>query len=146
MLSHPTNFRHSLIFLSIWEIPVLKWVFFWTPPHFWALALYRAGDYAKAGVPMLPVVAGRAETRRQILIYSLLLVPMTLVPWLTGLASLVYGIGAGALGGLFIFSALKVYRAEADDRPAKQMFGYSILYLFLLFTLLSVERAMGWSG
>ena len=122
-------------------------IFFWTPPHFWALALYRARDYADAGVPMLPVVAGPRETRRQILLYTMILVPLTLVPAFTSLAGSLYGIGAGVLGACFLVSAWRVWRAsEADDSPAKRMFAFSILYLFLLFALLLGERASGWSG
>ncbi|MDP6708996.1 MAG: heme o synthase [Alphaproteobacteria bacterium] len=122
-------------------------IFFWTPPHFWALALYRARDYANAGVPMLPVVAGDKETRRQILLYSLILVPLSLVPAFTGLAGSAYGIGAGLLGTGLLLQAGQVWRAGAgDEAPAKRLFAYSILYLFLLFSLLLAERAMGWSG
>ena len=122
-------------------------IFFWTPPHFWALALYRARDYADAGVPMLPVVAGPRETKRQILLYSLILVPLTLTPAFTDLASVAYGTGAGALGACFLISAWRVRRADdGDEAPAKRMFAFSILYLFLLFALLLGERAVGWSG
>jgi protoheme IX farnesyltransferase len=122
-------------------------IFFWTPPHFWALALVRAGDYAQAGVPMLPVTAGAAETRRQILLYSLLLVPLTLAPCATGLASAAYGVGAGVLGAGFLAMAAQVYRAgDGEHGPARRLFGFSILYLFLLFALLLGERLAGWSG
>jgi protoheme IX farnesyltransferase len=121
-------------------------IFMWTPPHFWALALFRSSDYAKVGVPMLPVVAGKLETRRQIVIYSVLLFPVTLLPWYLGLAGAVYGISACVLGGLFILASIRVWRDHAGDgneRPAKQMFGYSILYLFLLFALLLGEGIVG---
>jgi len=119
-------------------------IFFWTPPHFWALSLYRADDYARAGVPMLPVVAGAAETRRQILIYSVILVPLTLAPWLTGLAAAVYGVGAAILGAAFLSMAVQVWRGGDDaDAPARRLFGFSILYLFLLFALLLAERLVG---
>jgi protoheme IX farnesyltransferase len=122
-------------------------IFFWTPPHFWALALYRARDYAEAGVPMLPVVAGPRETKRQILLYSSILVPLTLAPAFTDLASVAYGIGAGLLGACFLAAAWRVWRAsEGNEAPAKRMFAFSILYLFLLFALLLGERALGWSG
>ncbi len=125
-------------------LPVLLFaiVFMWTPPHFWALALYRSGEYEKAGVPMLPVVAGDAATRRQILIYSALLWPLTLAPTVLGLAGWVYGGGALALGGIFMAMALRVWRVRAE-RPAMQLFAYSILYLFLLFALLLVEHGLG---
>ncbi len=115
-------------------------IFMWTPPHFWALALCRDGDYAKAGIPMLPVVAGRAETRRQILIYTLLLVPLSLTPVLLGTAGALYALVVSAMGAGFIVLALRVLR-EPGERSAQRMFGYSILYLFVLFAMLIVERA-----
>ncbi len=115
-------------------------IFMWTPPHFWALALCRDGDYAKAGIPMLPVVAGKAETRRQILIYTLLLVPLSLTPVLLGTAGVLYALVVSAMGAGFIVLALRVLR-EPGGRSARRMFGYSILYLFVLFAMLIVERA-----
>ena len=114
-------------------------IFVWTPPHFWALALYRDIDYAKAKVPMLPVVAGRAATKRQILAYSLVLA-------LLGTAGAVYGAVAAVMGLCFVLLALAVLRSADDskgDRPARQLFGFSILYLFVIFTLLIVDRAPG---
>jgi protoheme IX farnesyltransferase len=120
-------------------------IFMWTPPHFWALALYKDVEYAKAGVPMLPVVAGKAETRRQILIYALLLWPVTLAPWLLGTAGLVYGATALLMGGLFVWQAWRVY-LERSERSARQMFGLSILYLFVLFTALIVDAGTGGAG
>lgn len=115
-------------------------IFLWTPPHFWALALYRRGDYDKAGVPMLPVVAGDAATRRQILLYSLVLVPATLAPVAIGLSGLVYGVGALGLGACFIAGAVAVWR-ETGEAAARRLFPFSILYLFLLFTLLVVDKS-----
>jgi heme o synthase len=120
-------------------------IFFWTPPHFWALALYRAGDYAKAGVPMMPVVAGRRETKRQMLLYTLILWPLALAPTLMGVAGYVYGAAAVLLSLLFTLAAVKV-RHDETDAAAKRMFGFSILYLFLLFALLAVDRAPGLAG
>jgi protoheme IX farnesyltransferase len=117
-------------------------IFLWTPPHFWALALYRCGDYAAAGVPMLPVVAGARETRRQILIYTLLLVPVSAMPVLIGFVGWIYGIAAAVLGAVFIAAAISVWFDETD-RSAKRMFGFSILYLFVLFASLIVDAAMG---
>jgi protoheme IX farnesyltransferase len=114
-------------------------IFMWTPPHFWALALYRAGDYAKAGIPMLPVVAGKPATRRQIVLYSALLVPLTLTPWMLDLAGAVYGIGTAALGAVFFALALLVW-FDDGEKFARRLFGFSILYLFLLFALLVVDR------
>ncbi len=115
-------------------------IFMWTPPHFWALALCRDGDYAKAGIPMLPVVAGRAETRRQILIYTLLLMPLSLAPVALGTVGVLYGTVVTVMGAGFVALALKVLR-EHGVRFARRMFGYSILYLFVLFAMLIVERA-----
>jgi len=129
--------------VSLASIALFAMIFMWTPPHFWALALYRSKDYARAGVPMLPVVAGRRETKRQILYYALLLVPVTLAPWALGVVGRCYGIAALALGALFVICALRVYREddEGHDRAARQMFGFSILYLFLLFALMIVDCA-----
>ncbi len=123
-------------------------IFLWTPPHFWALALYRSGDYARAGIPMLPVVAGRAVTKRQMLAYTLALVPVSLVPWALGAAGLLYAAGAGILGLVFVASAVAVLREAdaAEDRRARQMFGFSILYLFLIFALLLVDALLGFRG
>ena len=118
-------------------------IFMWTPPHFWALALYRARDYEAAGVPMLPVVAGPDETRRQILIYSVLLVPLACVPTLTGLGGLAYAIVSVVLGAVFLALAIEVWRhrdVATGDKAAKRLFGFSILYLFLLFAVLLVEH------
>jgi len=119
-------------------------IFLWTPPHFWALSLLRSGEYARAGIPMLPVVAGRAETKRQILLYTGVLAPVSLAPWLLGYAGLLYGIVAVAAG---VFLALLAYRvwAAPEGRPAdlaaRRLFGFSILYLFALFAGLLVDRA-----
>ena len=116
-------------------------IFFWTPPHFWALALYRSGDYARAGVPMLPVVAGREATKRQMLFYTLVLLPLVLAPYALGVAGPVYAIGTFLLGSWFVGCAWRVLREpeRAGDRQARRMFGVSILYLFLVFTLLLVD-------
>lgn len=123
-------------------------IFLWTPPHFWALALYRSGDYARAGVPMMPVVAGRASTKRQMLAYTLILLPVSLTPYLLGGAGLVYATGAALLGLLFIASAVRVIREPeaAEDKAAKAMFGFSILYLFLIFALLLADVLLGLGG
>jgi protoheme IX farnesyltransferase len=115
-------------------------IFFWTPPHFWALALNRSDDYAKAGVPMLPVVAGVHETKRQMLLYTLVLWPVSVAPWLLGVAGAVYGAGALALSALFTACALRVCR-DTGDRAARLMFGFSVLYLLLIFSLLLVDHA-----
>ena len=119
-------------------------IFFWTPPHFWALALFRSGDYGRAGIPMLPVVAGRRATKAQMLVYTMLLLPLTVSPYFFGATGLVYGAGAAVLGLLFIASAVGVWREpdDAGDRQARKMFGFSILYLFLLFALLLADLAV----
>ena len=128
--------------ISLVSVALFTIIFLWTPPHFWALALYRSDDYARAGVPMLPVTAGDAETRRQILLYSLLLVPATLAPWALGAVGLIYLGGALLLGGVFLAGAVAV-RRETGDSAAKRLFGYSIAYLFLLFALMILDRASG---
>ena len=125
--------------VSVDSVVLFLIIFMWTPPHFWALALYREGDYAKAGVPMLPVVAGPAETRRQILIYTLLLVPLTFAPVVLGTVGLVYGAVAAIAGAYFTWLAVQIVRT-ASDRAAKRMFGFSILYLFVLFAALIAEH------
>jgi len=121
-------------------------IFFWTPPHFWALALLKKEDYARAGVPMLPNVAGDDETRKQILIYSFILVPLGIAPTLFGFAGLAYGFASGALGIVFLAMAFDVWRRRdgaAADSAARRLFAFSILYLFLLFAILLVEPAFG---
>ncbi len=117
-------------------------IFMWTPPHFWALALFRRDDYRVAGVPMLPVVAGERATKWQMLVYTILLFPITLLPAYFGAAGPVYLTGALVLGALFVGLSVMVLRAaEGDYAWAKRMFGFSILYLFLLFALLAAEQA-----
>jgi protoheme IX farnesyltransferase len=131
--------------LSLEPILLFLIIFFWTPPHFWALSLYRAEEYARAGVPMLPVVAGELTTRRQILLYTLILVPLGVAPWLLGYAGMFYGATALLTGAVMIALACQVYRErQPDDRASKQLFGFSVLYLFLLFAVLLIER--GWDG
>ena len=120
-------------------------IFLWTPPHFWALALYRSEDYARVGVPMLPVVAGSDETRRQIWVYSLILVPLALVPALMGLAGLAYLVTAAMAGAWFLRLAWAVYRDRegvAGNACARRLFKFSILYLFALFAVLLSEHAV----
>ena len=116
-------------------------VFFWTPPHFWALSLYRRDDYLRANLPMLPVTHGEDETRRQILLYSLVLVPVTLALAPLGLAGPLYWGPAAAMGGLFIHFALRL-RRTASIPHAVRLFHFSILYLFLLFVLLTADAAV----
>ena len=121
-------------------------IFMWTPPHFWALALLRVRDYERAGVPMMPVVKGEDETRRQILIYSLILAPLGCVPAIVGLGGGLYTVAAGFLGAFFVMFAYACYseRVGPDaERAAKNLFAYSVLYLFLLFAVLLVEQGFG---
>jgi len=127
--------------VSMASVVLFAIIFFWTPPHFWSLALYRAGDYEKAGIPMLPVVAGPAVTRRQILVYSILMLPLTLLPWGMGFAGAVYGVGAAALGLVFIGGAISILIAKTDA-AARWMFRFSILYLALIFGLLVADHAL----
>ncbi len=115
-------------------------IFLWTPPHFWALALFRSEDYTRAGVPMLPVVRGEAETRRQIILYAVIVALAGTAPLATGLGGLVYGATAIGLGVWFVVLAFRVYRNDAQSRgPEKRLFGFSILYLFALFAALLGE-------
>ncbi|MFK4873729.1 heme o synthase [Novosphingobium sp. ZW T3_23] len=128
-------------------MPVLLFaiIFFWTPPHFWALALFVKSDYAKVGIPMMPVVAGEKATRQQILIYAVLLLPLSVLPWWIGGTGAIYGISAIALSTLFLALSIRVglrERSGAEDtmKPEKQLFAYSVLYLFALFAVLVVDR------
>ena len=116
-------------------------IFMWTPPHFWALALVRNEDYQRANIPMMPVVAGAPETRRQILIYAALLAPLGVLPTLIGMSSVFYGLLAGALGANFIRLSWQLFRQPSDD-AARRLFGFSIIYLFLLFLALVVDQAL----
>jgi protoheme IX farnesyltransferase len=126
-------------------------IFIWTPPHFWSLALWANDDYRRAGVPMLPVVAGAKETRRQILLYTVVLVPLTLVPFAMGFSGVPYGVTAGLLGLVFLERVFRVVTDKQDaqgnsqsgDAPAKTAFKYSVLYLFVLFAMLAFDRLIG---
>jgi heme o synthase len=129
--------------LAIEPILLFLIIFFWTPPHFWALSLYRTEDYVRAGIPMLPVVAGATETRRQILLYTLVLAPLGTTPWLLGYAGPVYGVTATAMGAMMIALGLRVRRERVQYKASKQLFAFSILYLFLLFAMLLVDRMSG---
>jgi heme o synthase len=112
-------------------------ILLWTPPHFWALSLNRTDDYVRAGIPMLPVVAGRAETTRQILIYSVLLAPISVLPWALGFAGSIYAATAIVCGAILIVLAFQLRRsAEGDRRAAHRLFAFSIFYLFVLFAAL----------
>ncbi len=116
-------------------------IFMWTPPHFWALALFRAKDYEEAGVPMMPSTAGEKSTKWQMLFYTISLIPLTLAPYFLGMVGMVYLIGAIILNALFMISAVQVLREkEGEYKYAKRMFGYSILYLFLIFTVMMADK------
>jgi protoheme IX farnesyltransferase len=123
-------------------------IFLWTPPHFWALALNRVDDYARAGVPMLPVVSGSAATKRQILIYSAVLLPASVLPWVLGFAGAVYGMTAVICGAVLLMLAFRLSRSREADRPAAhRLFVFSITYLFVLFAALLVDhRGSPWSS
>jgi heme o synthase len=121
-------------------------IFVWTPPHFWALSLLRVDDYARARIPMLPVVAGLDETRRQIMIYSVLLMVTGVAPWFLGYAGAIYGATALIAGVIMVALAWRVWTERQGDRAveaAKRLFAYSILYLFVLFAVLLAEAGLG---
>jgi heme o synthase len=118
-------------------------IFLWTPPHFWALSISRTGEYSRAGIPMLPVVAGAAETKRQILIYCVLLVPISILPCVLGFAGAIYGATAGMSGATMILLAMLLCRSsDAEKGPAPRLFAFSILYLFILFATLLADAAV----
>ena len=129
--------------LSLEPLLLFLIIFAWTPPHFWALALYRATDYAKAGVPMLPVVSGIRHTQAQIQLYTLLMAAAAMAPVVIGMTGWLYGISAAVLNLLFLICSWRLYRSDESEleKPARQTFGFSILYLFALFTALIVDRA-----
>jgi protoheme IX farnesyltransferase len=132
--------------VSLDSVILFAIIFLWTPAHFWALALYRSRDYERAGVPMLPVVAGKDATRRQILVYAILTALAGLAPAYTGLGGMLYLIVAATTGAAFIYVAVLVYRrreAHAGDKAARGMFTYSLFYLFALFATLLVEHTIG---
>jgi heme o synthase len=121
-------------------------IFFWTPPHFWALALVKSRDYERAGVPMMPNTRGSARTRLEILLYSLLLAPLGVAPWLTGMAGRLYGAASLGLGAMLLALAVRVYRIRDGsdaNKAAMRLFWFTILYLFVLFGFLVVERGFG---
>ena len=131
--------------LSFEPILLFLIIFFWTPPHFWALALYRQQDFARAGIPMMPNVAGEVSTRWQIMLYTLTLVPLGIAPWLLGFAGPIYAAVSIVTGAIMLLLAWQVLRERAPaERASRNLFAFSILYLFLLFAVLLVER--GWGG
>jgi heme o synthase len=128
--------------LSIEPLLLFLIIFFWTPPHFWALALFRSDDYARAGVPMLPVTAGPDATRLQILLYTIVLVAVALAPWPLGYFDAVYGVVSLVLGAGMLWLSIDVYRfreGREAGRATRRLFAFSILYLFALFATLLLE-------
>ncbi|MHA6644126.1 heme o synthase [Mesorhizobium sp. A623] len=131
--------------VSLESIVLFLIIFLWTPPHFWALALFKADDYGRVGIPMMPNVAGEASTKRQIFAYALVLAPVAVLPSFLGYASIAYGIVAGLLGVGFVWYSWAVLRMPESDRvmkPAKALFGYSLLYLFAVFAAYLVDAVV----
>lgn len=136
--------------ISLMPVLLFAIIFFWTPPHFWALALFVKSDYAKVGIPMMPVVKGERSTRRQILIYCFVLMPIAAAPWMIGATGAIYGIAAIALSLAFIALAIPVaFRTSgADDKMVqeKRLFTFSLFYLFALFAALVIDRVLAVQG
>ena len=126
---------------SIEPLILFTIIFIWTPPHFWALALVKNDDYTRANIPMLPVVAGSLETRRQIVIYTVLLAPIAVIPSFISMASIGYGVVASFSGALFIALSLQLYKT-GDHKQAMRLFAFSIIYLFTLFLALVIDHAI----
>jgi len=138
--------------VSLESIVLFLIIFLWTPPHFWALALFKKGDYEQAGIPMMPNVAGEASTKRQIFAYSALIAPVGVLPWVLGYAGAFYGVVSVALGAGFLWYAWKVLTMPSGDarmKPAKALFGYSLIYLFGIFAALLADVVLNrivWPG
>jgi protoheme IX farnesyltransferase len=130
--------------LALAPLVLVAIIFMWTPPHFWALALWRCDDYAKAGVPMLPVVKGKTVTRRHILIYSLILAPLGVAPAFIGLGGMLYLVSSASMGFWMLLEAFATWREkdEMKEPAAKRLFGVSLLYVFVPFAALIVERLL----
>ncbi len=131
--------------VTIESIVLFAIIFIWTPPHFWALALFKSGDYERVGIPMMPNVAGNRSTQNQILAYSILLAPIGFLPFALGFAGIAYGFVSAVLGVAFIWFAYRVWKMDSRDEkmvPAKKLFAFSILYLFSLFGVLILEVAL----
>ncbi len=129
--------------VSVESVLLFAIIFFWTPPHFWALSLFTSEDYKAVGIPMLPVVAGERETRKQILLYSLLLAPLGVLPWVIGMTGMIYGIPAALLGIAFVAQAVNVWRERDSHQAARGLFKLSLIYLAGLFVLLLADKALG---
>src|SRR5690606_41440250 len=131
--------------VSLESIVLFLIIFLWTPPRFWALALFKAGDYERVGVPMMPNVAGEASTKRQMFVYALLVAVVGVLPSVFGEASVTYAVIAAGLGAGFVWYSWKVLRMPEEDRvmgPAKRLFAYSILYLFAIFSALLLDSVL----
>jgi protoheme IX farnesyltransferase len=135
--------------VSVQSLVLFLIIFLWTPPHFWALALYKRGDYEAAGIPMLPNVAGNAAAKLQILVYSVILVLSTLLPQAVGLAGPIYTLIAVATGGWFLWLALNLFRTTDDKamrKAGRSLFTYSLSYLFVIFLVLMADHIVGSLG
>jgi len=131
--------------ISLESLVLFAIIFIWTPPHFWALALLKSGDYERAGIPMMPNVKGPSRTRLEILLYSIALAPLGVAPWLLGFTSLGYGLLAIGGGAFFLYLAWRVYRireGQPAEKAARSLFGFSILYLFTLFGTIVLENSI----
>jgi len=129
---------NSLSLSAVWMFAI---IFFWTPPHFWALSLLISKDYEKAGIPMLPVVKGEAETRRQILLYSVFLLALTLAMFVLGMMGYLYLVGAGLLGAGLVYFAVRLWR-ERSKKLARTLFWYSNMYLAAIFAIMVLDRVI----
>ncbi|MBL4589770.1 MAG: UbiA family prenyltransferase, partial [Alphaproteobacteria bacterium] len=127
--------------ITLYPILLFGIIFIWTPPHFWALALFANEDYKRANIPMLPVTSGDHHTKIQMLIYTVLLLPLSLAPWGLGYRGVLYGVSASILGLLFIIAAIFTLK-DKTYKSAKKMFGYSIFYLFAIFTALMLDLSL----
>lgn len=125
--------------ITLASIALFAIIFFWTPPHFWALALFVNDDYKKAGIPMLPATHGEKHTKIQMLIYTLVMVPIAISPYFLGISGLFYLIGSAALSLFFVLTAVKTF-IDTTHKSAKLMFGYSVFYLFAVFLLLMIDK------
>ncbi len=130
--------------ISLEPIILCLIIFLWTPPHFWAIALYRSDDYKKAGIPMLPVVSGINETKKQMLIYTAMLIPATFAPYFLGMTGFIYIAGAAVLGAVFLYYMVSVFmdnRENSANKTAFKAFKYSVLYMFMIFVFLIIDHA-----
>lgn len=125
--------------ISVASLSLFAIIFFWTPPHFWALSLFANADYKRAKIPMMPVVAGEHNTKIQMIIYSIILIPISLTPYFIGISGTIYGISAFIMSSFFLYTSIRVLKDDSYKR-AKQMFGYSVFYLFAIFLALMIDK------